>query len=295
MFENNTLMSASCVARLYCCKKKIGSENSLRDSAMQSCFYILSSTIAYLKANGIDSKQIQGPGESQMEEFVLNRSLTSMTKEGEDMFDFAFEGYMRYGFPSDDLRPISCTSSNSQGGIALTLLDSLDTLYLLGKTAALRKAVLFVSKSLNFDINARVHVFEVTIRGIGGLLSCHAFLHADKQAIPWYKGELLDKAVELADKLLPAFDTPTGIPTSWINLQRGQVPGDTRVTCTACAGTMLLEFGVLSRMTGNPVYEAKAKHAVISIYGESFFIRMFYLRKNKTKYALNSMLYVSCV
>ena len=235
---------------------------------MQSCYYILNSIFTYLnKANGLDSKQIEGHGKGQVEEFVFNRSLTSMKKEVEEMFDFAFEGYMRYGFPSDDLRPISCTSSNSQGGIALTLLDSLDSLYLLGKTAALRKAVLFVSKSLNFNINARVHVFEVTIRGIGGLLSCHAFLEADKQAIPWYKRELLDKAIELADKLLPAFDTPTGIPTSWINLQRGQVPGDTRITCTACAGTLLLEFGVLSRMTGNPIYEARAKHAVKTIYG----------------------------
>ena len=43
---------------------------------------------------------------------------------------------------------------------------------------------------------------------------------------------------------------------------QGQVKGDTRITCTACAGTLLLEFGVLSRLTGNATYEQKARHAV---------------------------------
>jgi mannosidase alpha-like ER degradation enhancer 2 len=44
------------------------------------------------------------------------------------MFRFGYGHYMRRAFPQDDLRPISCRGKDSQGGIALTLIDSLDTL-----------------------------------------------------------------------------------------------------------------------------------------------------------------------
>jgi len=200
---------------------------------------------------------------------AVRKNLSQLREEVVDMFDHAFNGYMRYAFPMDDLHPISCTGSNSQGGMALTLLDSLDTLYLLNRREELRKSVLFISKSLDFDMDARVHVFEVNIRAVGGLLSGHVLLSRDKMNIvPWYKDQLLVKAQELADRLLPAFDTPTGVPLSWINLKTGQVRGDTRVTCTACAGTLLLEFGVLSRLTNNPIYEEKAKKAVLLLFNK---------------------------
>lgn len=209
-----------------------------------------------------------GAGEHGLSSLVQNISMDAIRDEVVEMFNHAFQGYMDHAFPMDDLRPISCTGSNSQGGIALTLLDSLDMLYVLKRGKDLRKAVLYISKSIDFDIDVRVHVFEVTIRALGGLLSGHVLLSRDSRMVPWYRGELLDKAVQLADRLLPAFNTPTGVPLSWINLRKGQIRGDTRITCTACAGTMLLEFGVLSRLTDNPVYEKKAKDAVIYLYNK---------------------------
>lgn len=209
-----------------------------------------------------------GPGNHGAASRGHNISTAVIRDEVVEMFDHAFQGYMRYAFPMDDLRPISCTGSNSQGGIALTLLDSLDMLFLLKRGKDLRKAVLYISKSIDFNVDVRVHVFEVTIRALGGLLSGHVLLSRDSRMVPWYRGELLDKAVSLADRLLPAFDTPTGVPLSWINLRKGQLRGDTRITCTACAGTMLLEFGVLSRLTNNPIYEEKAKNAVMYLYNK---------------------------
>lgn len=184
------------------------------------------------------------------------------------MFNFSFNGYMAHAFPRDDLRPLSCRGHNSQGGIALTLLDALDMLVLAGNPPALQKAVHWVEHEASFDVDARVHVFEVTIRALGGLLSTHALILKDPSLVPGYSGALLRAATDLGDRLLPAFDTPTGIPLSWINLRSGQVRGDTRITCTACAGTLLLEFGVLSRLSGNGVYEAKAKHAITTLWGE---------------------------
>lgn len=48
---------------------------------------------------------------------------------------------------------------------------------------------------------------------------------------------------------------------------QGVPEGETRVTCTACAGTLLLEFGILSRLTGKPVFEQKARAAVVALFG----------------------------
>lgn len=80
-----------------------------------------------------------------------------------------------------------------------------------------------------------------------------------------YRGELLDMAKEVGTRLLPAFDTPTGIPHPRINLKHGmdsKASGSLRETCTACAGTMILEFAALSRLTGDSIFEKKAKHAM---------------------------------
>ena len=185
------------------------------------------------------------------------------------MFNFSFKSYMRHAFPKDDLRPISCTGGNSQGGIALTLLDSLDSFLLFNDVDSFRLAVDWISQQHPhlFDVDSRVHVFEVTIRALGGLLSAHSLLQLDTALVPNYNGELLRAAKDLGDRLLPAFDTPTGLPLSWVNLKKGKVAGDTRTTCTACAGTLLLEFGVLSRLTGNGVYEEKAKRAMKTLWG----------------------------
>ena len=168
----------------------------------------------------------------------------------------------------DELRPLSCRGHNSQGGLATTLLDSLDTLLLLGDRQGLARAVRWVAANATFDADVRIHVFEATIRVLGGLLSTHMLLEDDPGIVHGYDGALLRAAEDLGRRLLPAFETPTGIPLSWVNLRRGRVRGDTRVTCVACAGTLLLEFGVLSRLTGDERYERYARRAVETIWGE---------------------------
>ncbi|EFN53006.1 hypothetical protein CHLNCDRAFT_7049, partial [Chlorella variabilis] len=187
-------------------------------------------------------------------------------EESLGMFRFGYGEYMRLAFPKDDLRPISCRGKDSQGGIALTLIDSLDTLIVMGEQQRLQDAVRWLAANVTFDVDARVHVFELTIRAVGGLLSAHMLIEQDPTLVPGYDGSLLRLAVDLTDRFMPAFETPTGVPLSWVNLRHGQIPGDVRSTCTACAGTLLLEFGVLSRLTGNATYEAKARHAVETIF-----------------------------
>jgi mannosidase alpha-like ER degradation enhancer 1 len=103
---------------------------------------------------------------------------------------------------------------------------------------------------------------------LGGLLSAHLLATDAKLGykIDWYNDELLHLAQDLADRLLPAFDTEFGIPWPRIHLQQGVLSFEVKEACTAGAGTLVLEFGVLSRLTGDPKYETKAKVALHQVW-----------------------------
>ncbi|KAE8698270.1 hypothetical protein F3Y22_tig00110600pilonHSYRG00097 [Hibiscus syriacus] len=93
--------------------------------------------------------------------------------EVREMFYHAFDGYMEHAFPLDELRPLSCGGEDTLGGYALTLIDSLDTLALLGDRERFTSSVEWIGKNLRFDINKTVSIFETSIRVLGGLLSAH--------------------------------------------------------------------------------------------------------------------------
>ena len=78
--------------------------------------------------------------------------------------------------------------------------------------------------------------------------------------------DLLAMAKELGDRLLPAFDTPTSLPFARINLRYGISEGETEETCAAAAGSLTLEFTVLSQLTGNPVYERVARKSFLNTW-----------------------------
>lgn len=152
-------------------------------------------------------------------------------------------------------------------GYALTLIDSLDMLAIVGDYSEFRRAVKVVVRDVSFDKDVVVSVFESTIRVMGGLLSAHLLASDPAYAImPEYKGELLDMAVELGWRLLPAFNTTTGLPVHRVHLQRGVLPTEPRETCTAAAGTLVLEFGVLSRVSGEPLFERLARRALKGLW-----------------------------
>ena len=131
------------------------------------------------------------------------------------------------------------------GGYALTLIDALDTLALLGNKTEFARGVRWVANNVNFEIDKTVSLFETNIRIMGGLLAAHLLAGdpATGVAVPGYGGELLALATDLGDRLLPAFHTPTGIPYGSINLIHGVAPNETTVTSTAAGGTLALEFG----------------------------------------------------
>jgi mannosidase alpha-like ER degradation enhancer 3 len=162
------------------------------------------------------------------------------------------------------------------GNFTLTLVDSLDTLALLGKLTEFEQAVKNVLQTTHFNNDIIVSVFETNIRMIGGLIGGHISALYIREKYPkkyftWYKSQLLEKAKELGYKLLPAFNTNSGLPVPRINLKHGitnilKNSEREKFTCTACAGTLLLEFATLSRLTGDPIFEQKARTALDYIW-----------------------------
>lgn len=83
-----------------------------------------------------------------------------------------------------------------------------------------KEAVKLISKYVDFDRDARVSLFEINIRVMGGLLSSHILIERNPEIVKGYKGEFLQKGISLADRLLPAFNTTSGIPIAGINLRK---------------------------------------------------------------------------
>jgi len=126
---------------------------------------------------------------------------------------------------------------------------------LMGLDDEAEAAKTLILENLTFDRDLTVQVFEITIRLLGGLISAYQLDGDDR---------FLEKAVDLADRLLPAFETGTGMPYVRVNLRTGV--REWQVNNPAEIGTLMLEFGALSRMTGDPRYYDVAKRAVVAVF-----------------------------
>ncbi len=134
-------------------------------------------------------------------------------------------------------------------------VDALDTLILMKFDAEADKTRELIATRLSFDRDIYVKNFEITIRLLGGLLSSYQ-LTGDNR--------LLALAEDLGNRLLPAFNSPTGMPYVMVNLRTGAVRNPK--SNPAETGTLLLEFGTLSKLTGKPVFYEKAKRALVETY-----------------------------
>ena len=73
-------------------------------------------------------------------------------------------------------------------------------------------------------------------------------------------------AYDLGIRLLPAFVTPTGIPYGTVNLRHGVPIGETEIASTAGAGSLFVEFDVLSSLTSDDRFGDAAFNAVQALY-----------------------------
>ena len=168
----------------------------------------------------------------------------------------AWNNYERYAWGHDALRPLTKTAHDWYGqSLLMTPVDALDTLILMHLNDEAERARSLIVSELSFDRDIYVKNFEITIRLLGGLLSSYQ-LTGDKR--------LLSLAEDLGNRLLPVFNSPTGLPYVYVNLHTGQVRD--AITNPAETGTLLLEFGTLSKLTGEPVFYEKAKRALVETF-----------------------------
>lgn len=166
-------------------------------------------------------------------------------------FKHAWSAYETYAFGFDDVHPFSRTGSQSYH-MALTMIDSLDSLILLGLEEELTRSVSWLRHNWNLNSSTEVSVFETTIRVIGGFLG--AFHLSNTQD---HRSLFLRCATLTADKLLPAFKTTSGIPLASVDISTGRAYGPSwgqGKSSVSEVGSIQLEWQDLSRVTGNMVY-----------------------------------------
>jgi mannosidase alpha-like ER degradation enhancer 2 len=171
-------------------------------------------------------------------------------------FLHAWRAYQRDAWGHDGLKPLSHQPRDWYGqSLLMTPVDALDTLILMGLSEEAAKDIDLIVKELSFDKDIYVKNFEITIRLLGGLLSGYQLTGDDR---------LLKLADDLGTRLLPAFESRTGLPYVYVNLRTGKVKGVE--SNPAETGTLLLEFGTLSKLTGKRIYYDKAKRALTETY-----------------------------
>ena len=168
----------------------------------------------------------------------------------------SWKAYKQYAWGHDALKPLTKSAEDwYEHPLYISPIDAYSTLKLMGFDAEAQEIENYVVDSLNWDKDIDAKVFEVDIRILGGLLSMYEMTGNPK---------VLAKTVDFADRLMPAFKTPTGIPTFNVNLRTGKQKGDT--VNVAEAGTNILELGILSYYTKDPKYYAAGKRATLAIH-----------------------------
>lgn len=184
------------------------------------------------------------------------------------VFEKAWKSYKSQAWMKDALKPISGRYKDQFSGWAATLVDSLDSLWILGLREEFYEAVAAVA-TIDFgkSTSHTVNTFETCIRYLGGLiaaydLSGHEVLKA--------------KAIEVGDMLYAGFNTQKRMPVDFIGFEIAKEGSGLIVeeaVVSASPGTITLEFGRLSQITGDSKYYAAVSHVM----------DLFYENQNKTK------------
>uniref|UniRef100_A0AAF5I3T3 alpha-1,2-Mannosidase n=2 Tax=Strongyloides stercoralis TaxID=6248 RepID=A0AAF5I3T3_STRER len=204
-------------------------------------------------------------------ELLTDEEIEEARLETKEMFKFGFNSYKKYAYPLDELNPIYCSGRGPDyknpnnlnindvlGNYSLTLIDSLTTLAVLDERDEFYASV--------------EKVFEATIRIIGSLLSTHLLLTGENSYMGmWkmdgYNNNLLIMAKDLADRLKPAFyNTNTGISYPRVNLITGVLNNTIEEANTAGATSLIVEFGMLSKLLNDPSYSMLARRNLREIW-----------------------------
>ncbi|KAG0202611.1 mannosyl-oligosaccharide alpha-1,2-mannosidase [Mortierella sp. NVP41] len=190
-----------------------------------------------------------------------NSALWEERKEKvKDAFRHSWNAYRRDAWGKDEYHPIGKYGDNMvKKGQGFTIVDSLDTILLMGLKEEFEEAKAWVRDELTFDQEGEVNLFETTIRVLGGLLSAYDQSGQDQV--------FLTKAVDLADRLMGAFKTMSGIPYASVHLKEGRgVPGhEGGISSTSEVSTVQMEFKYLSYITGDDKYWRAAEDVILQM------------------------------
>lgn len=187
---------------------------------------------------------------------IINRESDLLAQEVIDETYRTWSAYKQYAWGHDVLKPLSKSYEDWYAEpLYISPIDAYSTLFLMNLKEEAKEIENYVSDSLDFNKDIDVKIFEVNIRILGGLLAMYGLSENPK---------ILEKAKEFADRMLPAFNTKTGIPKYWVNLKTGIAKGDT--VNVAEAATYTMEMGVLSYYTNDPKYYQAGKKATMAIF-----------------------------
>lgn len=185
---------------------------------------------------------------------------TADQKKAAEMVAWAWKGYEENAFGQDYLNVVTMKGDGLPGhDMAITLVDSLDTLFLVGMFDQFDRASEWVGKNMNRRIykSGFISLFETTIRNMGGLLSAY-YLSGQKQ--------LLQAAKDLGEALSPAFSIHKhGIPGKDFDVMAKRHRESSSV---AEAGSLQLEFKYLATLTGEPKYFDQVERIMDSLFTE---------------------------
>ena len=182
-----------------------------------------------------------------------NLVLANQIKEE---FRISWQAYKTYAWKHDGLNPVSKSWTDwYEESLHISPIDAYSTMRVMGLEQEAGEVLRYIVDSVNFDRDIFVKTFEVNIRILGGLLAMYQFTMDEN---------VLAKAEDFGRRLLPAFESPTGIPYYSVNLKTGAVKGEH--VNVAEGGSYLFEMGILSQFTGKPIYYEKAKRASKAIY-----------------------------
>lgn len=198
---------------------------------------------------------VMGNGQTNSSGQALDRAALAARVRAE--FLYAWRAYSRLAAGHDELNPISATPHDWTTPVIfyMTPLDAFDTMWLMGLKDETAQTQAMLLDRLSFDRDASVQVFEITIRVLGGLLTAHQLTG---------EAHFLALATDLGRRMLPAFDSPTGMPYRFVNLRTGRATG--AVSNPAEIGTLILEFGTLAKLTATPAFYDKPKSALTELY-----------------------------
>ncbi|KAK5720313.1 mannosyl-oligosaccharide alpha-1,2-mannosidase [Elasticomyces elasticus] len=186
-------------------------------------------------------------------------------------FRVSYNDYEKHAWGDDEYHPVAKDGKKMvPNGLGWIIVDALDTLMLMNLTTELEHSRKWIHDNLTYDQDHDVSTFETTIRMLGGLLSAHYLSSSFPGLYAPVTDELgddmyVEKAADLADRLMGAFETQSGVPLASVNLRTMKgIPShaDAGASSTAEATSVQLEMKYLAKLTGETHYWDRAEHVM---------------------------------